>query len=179
MITAGQVVAYLVGWGFSGLNGGWRWMVGIGAVPAVVQVILLVFMPESPRWAVRAGQVEKARTVLGKVYGGSEGLVRVVMRRMEREVWEEDGDEGLRNVPESGKPGWRAHLARTGDRFALLHVPGNRRALMIACFLQGFQQLSGFVSLLVSILPAQCLGSPLGAHILFISSILILLWTED
>lgn len=44
-ITGGQVVAYLVGWAFSRVDGGWRWMVGLGAVPAVLQLLALLFMP--------------------------------------------------------------------------------------------------------------------------------------
>lgn len=44
-ITGGQVVAYLIGWAFSQVNGGWRWMVGLGAVPAILQLLALLFMP--------------------------------------------------------------------------------------------------------------------------------------
>ena len=47
MITLGQVIAYGIGAGFFHLQGGWRWMVGLGAVPAGIQVILLFFLPES------------------------------------------------------------------------------------------------------------------------------------
>ena len=47
MITLGQVIAYGIGAGFFHLHGGWRWMVGLGAVPAGIQTILLFFLPES------------------------------------------------------------------------------------------------------------------------------------
>ena len=50
MITLGQVIAYGIGAGFFHLNGGWRWMVGLGAVPAGIQVILLFFLPESRKY---------------------------------------------------------------------------------------------------------------------------------
>jgi len=47
MITLGQVIAYGIGAGFSNVRGGWRWMVGLGAIPAALQLIFLVFLPES------------------------------------------------------------------------------------------------------------------------------------
>lgn len=47
MITLGQVIAYGIGAGFFHLHGGWRWMVGLGAVPAGIQIVLLFFLPES------------------------------------------------------------------------------------------------------------------------------------
>jgi sugar porter (SP) family MFS transporter len=45
----------------------WRWMFGVMAVPATVFFILLFFVPESPRWLVKKGLVDKARGVLQKV----------------------------------------------------------------------------------------------------------------
>ena len=47
MITLGQVIAYGIGAGFENVNGGWRWMVGLGTVPAGLQVIILFLMPDS------------------------------------------------------------------------------------------------------------------------------------
>lgn len=47
----------------------WRWMFGLGAVPAVVFLAMLVVVPESPRWLVEQGRVEEARAVLTRVSG--------------------------------------------------------------------------------------------------------------
>lgn len=50
-ITGGQVVAYILGWLFSMQIHGWRWMVGLGAAPALLQCILYVeisFLKSSP-----------------------------------------------------------------------------------------------------------------------------------
>jgi len=46
-ITLGQVIAYAIGAAFEQKHGGWRWMVGLGAIPAALQLSLLGLMPES------------------------------------------------------------------------------------------------------------------------------------
>lgn len=150
-ITGGQVVAYIVGWLFSVQVHGWRWMVGLGALPAAVQFFMLWFMPETPRWLVKAGRKERARRVLTRVYGGSAGvnvkaLVHAVLRRVEREILEE---EDVVVERDEGKHGWSARMDKVQDSFGqLVGVGGNKRALIIACMLQGAQQLCGFVRLI-------------------------------
>lgn len=146
-ITAGQVVAYVVGWIFAehaGENVGWRWMVGLGAIPAALQAVLVMAMPETPRWLVMAGRSAEAKAVIHKVSGESRGRTRrladVVVKDIEVEIREEGVAGGLR---------WSSHgpwtkLLRGWKE--LLTVGRNRRALAIACLLQGLQQLSGFVS---------------------------------
>ena len=142
-ITGGQVVAYLIGWAFAGTGAGWRWMVGLGAAPAIAQAVLMLGMPETPRWLLQRERKEKARMVLSKVYGqGQELAVEGTLRSIEEEIKEErasrkavGGDDGK--------------VAGIGDTFGeLLSIGGNRRALNIACLLQGAQQLCGFNSLM-------------------------------
>jgi sugar porter (SP) family MFS transporter len=42
----------------------WRWMLGLEILPALVWLVLLCFIPESPRWLLSKGRVAEARRVL-------------------------------------------------------------------------------------------------------------------
>lgn len=149
LITLGQVLAYVVGWAFAehgSKETGWRWMVLLGGVPAAVQAVFILFMPETPRWLVKAGRSADARAVIQKVMGGRRGAARLAdatLKSIETEIREEQETRRLN----------RRH--RTSERFnwfgwagELLATRRNRRALAIACLLQGLQQLSGFVSVM-------------------------------
>ncbi len=45
----------------------WRWMFGIMAIPSALFFMLLFWVPESPRWLVKMGRVDAARSVLRRV----------------------------------------------------------------------------------------------------------------
>jgi sugar porter (SP) family MFS transporter len=45
----------------------WRWMFGLGAIPSALFFLGAWWLPESPRWLVKAGKQEKARTILLKI----------------------------------------------------------------------------------------------------------------
>lgn len=144
-VTLGQVVAYMIGWGFAERGGenGWRWMVGLGALPAGIQCLVMLAMPESPRWLVKVGKTDEATAVLHQVYGSGlevKSMVPSVVKSIEHEVREEELAKRRRIL---GKD----HPSCMSDTWTeLFGVPGNRRALTIACLLQGLQQLCGFVS---------------------------------
>jgi len=70
-ITLGILVAYLVNFALHDLDNNWRWMFATGLFPSVVFFAGLFFIPESPRWLVKAGFREKARLVLERI-GGAE-----------------------------------------------------------------------------------------------------------
>ncbi len=48
---------------------GWRWMFFSGAIPAGIFLILLFFVPETPRYLVMRGKEKKALEVLNKIAG--------------------------------------------------------------------------------------------------------------
>jgi len=47
---------------------GWRCMMILGATPAVLQLVLVLCLPESPRWLLQNGQDDSAREVLMKLH---------------------------------------------------------------------------------------------------------------
>lgn len=55
----------------------WRWMFGMGMIPSVIFFIGVFFLPESPRWLMKAVKDDKARKVLSKI--GDENYVNATM----------------------------------------------------------------------------------------------------
>ncbi|MCA1298483.1 sugar porter family MFS transporter [Stappia indica] len=80
MITIGILVSYLIDMMLEPL-GAWRWMLALGAVPAIVTLGGIWFAPESPRWLVMRGRNEEAEAVIAAVQPGlgrdaAAGMVR-------------------------------------------------------------------------------------------------------
>lgn len=145
-VTGGQVIAYVLGYVLAQQAHGWRWMVGLGAVPAVVQFGFLLRLPETPRWLVKAGKEDVARVVLKKVYASETSTAaEQVLKEIRKEILEEEAISKLVNPTTPGNDSWPLLTQFQHRMTELLFVGGNRRALVIACMLQGLQQLCGFV----------------------------------
>lgn len=67
-IVIGILVTNLVNYTLSD-NGPdtWRWMFGLGAVPSGLFFLGVLWLPESPRWLVKAGKPEQAKKVLNNI----------------------------------------------------------------------------------------------------------------
>jgi sugar porter (SP) family MFS transporter len=80
----------------------WRWMLGIGIVPAVVYLFALLFVPESPRWHAMHGRLDAARRILTRAHG--ETLAEAELAEVRASLGRETGksDATLRDllVPE-------------------------------------------------------------------------------
>lgn len=48
---------------------GWRWMFGSGAVPSLALLVLLFFVPCTPRYLIQRGERDEARRILERVGG--------------------------------------------------------------------------------------------------------------
>ncbi|KAK6265090.1 Major facilitator [Theobroma cacao] len=72
LITGGQFLSYLINLAFTHAPGTWRWMLGVAGIPAVVQFVLMLSLPESPRWLYRQNKVEEARSILERIYPADE-----------------------------------------------------------------------------------------------------------
>ncbi len=75
-IIAGMLVVYFVNYFIAGGNEmdwnvqyGWRWMFGSEAIPAVLLLVLMFFVPETPRWLAKQGRSKEAFEILTKVGG--------------------------------------------------------------------------------------------------------------
>jgi SP family arabinose:H+ symporter-like MFS transporter len=68
---------------------GWRWMLGLEALPAVVFALLLFAVPESPRWLAQQGRMEESEAILRRA-GGSEHA-RQQMKAIRSSLEEEEG----------------------------------------------------------------------------------------
>ena len=126
-ITGGQVLAYAIGAGFANTPGGWRYMTGLGAVPAAIQLVLLIGLPESPRFLILNNQSAGARVILQKIY---------------RSAHPDAVDRKIEEITRVVKIGRDMSLRRRLGN--LVQVRSNVKALIVACGLQAIQQLSGF-----------------------------------
>lgn len=81
-IIFGMLVIYFVNYFIARMGNeqwlitdGWRWMFFSGAIPAGIFIVLLFFIPETPRYLVLKGQEEKALKVLEKIAGRTQAPV--------------------------------------------------------------------------------------------------------
>uniref|UniRef100_A0A671Q5S2 Proton myo-inositol cotransporter-like n=1 Tax=Sinocyclocheilus anshuiensis TaxID=1608454 RepID=A0A671Q5S2_9TELE len=140
-ITGGQFVASVVDGIFSYLpHDGWRYMLGLSVVPAALQFLGFLFLPESPRWLLQKGDTQNARLVLSRIRGGVN--VDEEYESIRSSIEEEKIDAG------EGPVLWR-----------ILTFAPARRALIVGCGLQMFQQLSGINTVILMVLAAGFLLS--------------------
>ncbi|MBE9583218.1 sugar porter family MFS transporter [Mucilaginibacter sp. JRF] len=96
----------------------WRWMFGLGTVPSVIFLLGVMWLPESPRWLVKAGHDEKALAVLNKI--GSAQFVTNTLAAIEKSL------AGVKKQP-----------------FSAVFAKGVRPAVLVGITLAVFQQLCG------------------------------------
>ena len=90
-IVAGLLVAYVsnfvIVWLTAGDPACWRWMLGIVAVPAVLFLLFLLPIPESPRWLVKRHRRDEALHVLQRL--GNEdagGVLQEIVESLHEET---------------------------------------------------------------------------------------------
>lgn len=124
-VVVGLACAVVVSY-FLSFGGHWRWMLASNALPVPIFAIGLLFVPESPRWMVQKNRPKMALTILTWIDG------RDNAEREMRDIQASTGETGT----------WR-ELLRPGVRFALL----------VACTLGIFQQITG-ASILTMYMPS-------------------------
>jgi sugar porter (SP) family MFS transporter len=119
-IVFGILVAFLSNYFIGNYMGeeAWRWMLGVEAIPALIYVLMVINVPESPRWLIlKKGNVEAGRSILQRIDPGAdiEHLVEEIRESIHHK------SEGLKTFY-SGK---------------------YNRPIMLAFLLAFFNQLSG------------------------------------
>lgn len=97
---------------------GWHYMLGSAALPAILYLLFLLLIPESPRWLINKKRNEEAYSILKKING--ERIAQTQLAAIKS------------SMNQAQKGNWR-----------ILFKPGYRSALGIGLFLAFFQQLVG------------------------------------
>lgn len=118
-ITIGIFIAYLVDEALTN-NDMWRVMLGVSAVPAVLLFVVMLPMPDSPRWFVKVGRRDDAIAALTKVRPDVDAEAEI--SKIEKAAQEDDADK-----------------ATWGEVFS----KKLRKPLMIGVGLAVFQQITG------------------------------------
>ena len=96
-IVFGILIAYLSNYFLKGVNGenDWRLMLGVMTIPSVVYSLMVLGIPESPRWLIsRKGDLESAKLVMDRL--GLDGFDSLIKGQG-------TGDEGQRDSTQNSK----------------------------------------------------------------------------
>jgi sugar porter (SP) family MFS transporter len=126
LITIGIFVSYFSDLAFAlpegdpGYADCWRPMFYVGVIPAVIMLVGMIFLPETPRWLIRKGYTDKSRKVLKKVEDPA--LVEETIIAMTAEL----------EIDKQNKTGWKE-----------LFKPWLRTPFIIAIGIMFVQQFTG------------------------------------
>nr|KAG5705569.1 hypothetical protein BaRGS_034767 [Batillaria attramentaria] len=124
----GIVSGQFAGGGFSYLEkDGWR-------CSSLIQLIGFIFLPESPRWAMKKGDEARAREILQALRGTKD--VEQELQEIRVNCEEDEKTAGPGNGP---------------TILLMLKSPNMRRALVVGCGLQLFQQISGINTVILTV----------------------------
>ncbi|CAL5329131.1 unnamed protein product [Camellia sinensis] len=138
-INAGILLGYVSNYAFSKLptHLGWRFMLGIGAIPSVFLAVGVLAMPESPRWLVLQGRLGDAKRVLDKTSDSkAEAQLRLADIKEAAGIPEECNDDVV-PVPK------RSHGEGVWRDLILHPTPTVRHILLAGVGIHFFQQTSG------------------------------------
>ncbi|CCH42839.1 Myo-inositol transporter 1 [Wickerhamomyces ciferrii] len=129
-ITGFQVIAYLIDFAFQNVKGGWRYMVGAAAIPAMLFGISVYMIPDTPRFLIEKDRYEEATAVIRKIYpNATEAQVKDKVSLISSSFHFESESVGQYTV-------WQRLKLLYTNKF-------NLKALIVACGLMGIQQFAG------------------------------------
>ncbi len=136
-ITVGFLGAYLVNYGLLQysqgaaasiqnpllhkvfVSEGWRAMLGMESVPALIFFIVIFFIPESPRWLILKQKTQSAHYILNRIYGNPEKATAQVALT----------NDAVKN--------------ETKSEWSLLLKPGIRKAVLVGVLIAILGQFMG------------------------------------
>lgn len=86
MVMSGILLAYITNYAFSDLYTGWRVMLGFAAIPAAVLLISALVLPESPRFLVKDGRADEARSILEHMNKHDKGAVNYELAQIKKQA---------------------------------------------------------------------------------------------
>ncbi|HVI19337.1 MAG TPA: MFS transporter, partial [Gaiellales bacterium] len=153
-----------------GFDNGWRWMYAVGAVLALIAILLRIELPESPRWLVGRGRVEEADAVVADMERVAARHGALAEPRFAREA-DREVDTAHGHMP------YRTVL---GNPMYLRRV-----LLLVVVWLTGYVTVYGFSAGFTSVLTAQGYAPPeagvivaVGAFGFLLCAVAAVLWSE-
>ncbi|OJJ71233.1 hypothetical protein ASPBRDRAFT_66226 [Aspergillus brasiliensis CBS 101740] len=126
----GAALAAWITFATRGYDSSWAWR-----LPVLLQILLPLiavsgfsFIPESPRWLISRGYMEKARTVLAELHTGGDTTAPLIASEV----------QNIQAIIQA-----EHNAAASAGYTNLLKTPGNRRRLFITITLGVFAQWSG------------------------------------
>ena len=147
ILNVGIVLSYWIDYAFN-FSGSlaekdlaWRLPIALQLIFVVLIVFITFAIPETPRWLIKRGRVEDATRVLERLHDQPRSSAKVmadlhgIQSALEHEQHEAHKVSGIAHLVAPGG-GWKDDSLRT------------RRRLLLACFIQGAQQLGGINGLI-------------------------------
>jgi SP family galactose:H+ symporter-like MFS transporter len=87
----GIIFGYLAAWALAGTES-WRWMLGLAAIPGTLIFLLLLRLPDTPRWYMMRGRHDEAARVLAQIEPDAD--IDAEIADMAAALQEEEGGKG-------------------------------------------------------------------------------------
>jgi SP family galactose:H+ symporter-like MFS transporter len=154
MITIGILVSYITDYwlGNDANLESWRWMFFVGLFPALILLVGMFFLPETPRWLISKNRWAEGEAVLNRVEDPD--LIQQTLTDLRRDI--ELSEKNQTNSGEILKPWLRPALIITVGIFFFQQFSGVNTIIYYSPIIF---KMAGIVSNTASIVPAIIIGT--------------------